>query len=123
MKSTEIRKSCSELRTIWVIGNEYLQKAAPWSSFKENPKKSEMIIRFALNLIYFYSLISEPFIPSSCEKIQKHFQFTKVKIFPDNLKSFIDALSDVNEISVPKILFQKISDEETMNYQKEFSGS
>ncbi|MAI97912.1 MAG: methionine--tRNA ligase [Rhodobacteraceae bacterium] len=123
MKSTEIRKSCSELRTIWVIGNEYLQKAAPWSSFKENPKKSEMIIRFALNLIYFYSLISEPFIPSSCEKIQKHFQFKKVKIFPDNLKSFIDALSDVNEISVPKILFQKISDEETMNYQKEFSGS
>ena len=123
MESIEIRKSCSELRTIWVIGNEYLQRAAPWSVFKETPEKSQMIIRFALNLIYFYSLISEPFIPESCEKIQKHFQFNKMKTLPQNLDSFVDALNDTHEISKPSIFFQKISDEEVFDYQMEFSGN
>ena len=81
-----------------------------------------MTIRFALNLIYFYSLISEPFIPESCEKIRKHFQFTKMKIFPQNLNSFLDAIKETHKISKPGIFFQKISDEETLNYQEEFSG-
>ncbi len=122
MKGIEIRKSCNELRSIWVIGNEYLQEAAPWSVFKENPEKSKMIIRFALNLINFYSLISEPFIPGTCKKIQSHFQFTKLNELPENLSLFLDTLSNDHEISVPKILFPKITDEERSKYQQNFSG-
>ena len=122
MKGIEIRKSCNELLSIWVIGNEYLQEAAPWSVFKENPEKSKMIIRFALNLINFYSLISEPFIPGTCKKIQSHFQFTKLNELPENLSLFLDTLSNDHEISVPKILFPKITDEELSKYQQNFSG-
>ena len=122
MKGIEIRKSCNELRSIWVIGNEYLQEAAPWSVFKENPEKSKMIIRFALNLINLYALISEPFIPGTCKKIQDHFQFTKLKKFPENLGLFLHNLSNKHEISVPKILFPKITDEERSKYQQDFSG-
>ena len=31
----EIRKASQELRNIWVVGNEYLQKAQPWSILKK----------------------------------------------------------------------------------------
>ena len=34
MESMEVRKAAAELRAIWVVGNEYLQSAAPWA-FKE----------------------------------------------------------------------------------------
>ena len=63
LSNIDIRKASQELRNIWVIGNEYLQKSQPWAIFKNEENKTRMIIRFSFNLIYFYSLISEPFIP------------------------------------------------------------
>ena len=40
MDAIEVRKSSAELRAIWVAGNEYLQSAGPWSTFKEDPEKA-----------------------------------------------------------------------------------
>ncbi len=37
MEAIEVRKAAAELRAIWVLGNEYLQAAAPWTMFKEDP--------------------------------------------------------------------------------------
>jgi methionyl-tRNA synthetase len=37
MDAIEVRKAAAELRAIWVAGNEYLQEAAPWSTFKTDP--------------------------------------------------------------------------------------
>lgn len=71
MTKMEVRKSASDLRTIWSIGNEYLQAAAPWTLFKEDPIASATIVRFALNLIPFYASLSEPFIPDAAETMLK----------------------------------------------------
>src|SRR5690606_1334653 len=54
MEAMEVRKSAAELRAIWVLGNEYLQGAAPWSSFKTDPEKAAMQVRLGLNLIRLY---------------------------------------------------------------------
>ena len=43
MEAIEVRKSAQELRAIWVAGNEYLQEAAPWSAFKEDPEKAALV--------------------------------------------------------------------------------
>ncbi len=43
MEAMEVRKAAAELRGIWVVGNEYLQAAAPWSAIKTDrhgPKPS-----------------------------------------------------------------------------------
>ncbi len=66
MSRMEVRKSAAELRAIWVLGNEYLQTAAPWASFKTDPEQAAMQIRLALNLIRLYAVISRPFIPDAC---------------------------------------------------------
>ena len=44
-----IRKASQELRNMWVVGNEYLQKAQPWSILKkdENKAKSKKDIRMS----------------------------------------------------------------------------
>jgi methionyl-tRNA synthetase len=65
MEAMDVRKSASELRAIWALGNEYLQENAPWSTFKENPELAAAQIRFALNLIPLYAVLSEPFIPDA----------------------------------------------------------
>ena len=48
----------AELRAFWVLGNEYLQDAAPWSSFKTDPDAAAAQIRLALNLIRVYAIVS-----------------------------------------------------------------
>ncbi|MEO0859861.1 MAG: methionine--tRNA ligase [Pseudomonadota bacterium] len=67
MDAIEIRKAAAELRAIWVAGNEYLQEAAPWSVFKEDPDRAAAQIRLALNLIPFYAGLSHPFIPDASD--------------------------------------------------------
>ena len=123
LKKIEIRKASQELRNMWVIGNEYLQKAQPWSILKKDENKAKMIIRFSFHLIDLYSLISGPFIPESCEKIRTHFGFSKKSEWPSGLKNFFDKLTDENDINPPDILFSKITDTEKENFQKKYSGS
>ena len=65
-----------------------------------------MIIRFSFHLINLYSLISEPFIPDSCEKIRKNFGLQKNRVARKTRKVF-DNLTDENEMHSPNILFPK----------------
>ena len=119
----EIRKASQELRNMWMVGNEYLQKAEPWSILKKDETKAKMIIRFSFHLINLYCFISEPFIPDTCEKIRKNFKLPKKTKWPEGLKKIYDNLTDENEMSAPNILFPKITDSEKENFQKQFSGS
>ncbi len=123
LKKIEIRKASQELRSMWVVGNEYLQKAQPWSVMKQDENKAKMIIRFSFHLISIYSMISEPFIPGSCEKIRKQFGLPKKSKWPERLKKSFDDLTDENNINDPNILFPKITDTEKDNFQEKYSGS
>ena len=100
----EIRKASQELRNMWVVGNEYLQKAQPWSILKKDETKAKMIIRFSFHLINLYSLISEPFIPDSCEKLERILD-CKNRVARKTRKVF-DNLTDENEMHSPNIYFQ-----------------
>ncbi len=123
LEKIEIRKASQELRNMWVVGNEYLQKAQPWSVLKKDEAKAKTIIRFSFHLINLYCLISEPFIPDSCDKIRKNFGFRKNTEWPKGLKKIFDSITDENELDSPNILFPKITDSEKESFQEKFSGS
>ena len=122
LNKIEIRKASLELRNIWVLGNEYLQKAEPWAIFKNDVAKAKMILGFSFCLIDFYSLISEPFIPESCKKIRNHFDFSLNAKWPKNFEIFFKKKLINYNITPSEIFFPKITDEEKESYQKEFSG-
>ena len=46
-----MRKAAQALRALWVLGNEYLQEAAPWTAIKTDPERAAVIVRTALNLV------------------------------------------------------------------------
>ena len=69
MEALEFRKSAAELRSMWVIGNEYLQKAEPWMRIKTDPSSAEVSIRYALNLALTFAALAQPFIPETSAKI------------------------------------------------------
>jgi methionyl-tRNA synthetase len=123
MNNIEIRKACAELRNIWTIGNEYLQTAEPWKIYKENPIEAGSIINFSFNLIYLYSIISEPFIPDTCNRIIEDLGFPKGSTWPEDLDSFLQKIKGGQKFNVPENLFQKITDEERETFAAKFSGS
>ena len=44
-----------ELRAIWVAGNEYLTRAAPWTHIKTDRAKAAVGVRMGLNLVHQFA--------------------------------------------------------------------
>ncbi len=121
MEAIEVRKAASELRAIWVAGNEYLQNAAPWAVFKEDPERAAAIVRLALNLIRVYAVLSAPFIPTASASMLSAMNTLDMD-WPGDMKEALSALPEGHAFAVPDVLFAKISDEDRESWQEKFAG-
>ena len=122
MNAIDVRKAAAELRAIWVAGNEYLQSAAPWSTFKEDPETAAAQVRLGLNLIRLYAVLSAPFIPSTAARMMEAMQ-TSDDTWPSDVAEALSHLSAGHEFSVPDVLFAKITDEQREEWQDRFEGT
>jgi methionyl-tRNA synthetase len=120
MDAMEVRKSAAELRAIWAAGNEYLQNAAPWSVFKEDPQAAAAVVRFALNLIAIYAALSAPFIPDASAKMAEAMGTDGA--WPEDVAAAFEALQPGHVFTVPDNLFDKITDEAREGWQETFAG-
>ena len=121
MDAIEIRKASNELRALWVAGNEYLQSAAPWAVFKEDPDRAAAITRLALNLIRVYAVLSAPFIPDAAAKMLSAMNTLDTE-WPEDIGAALTALPEGHGFTVPDVLFRKITDEEREDWQARFAG-
>ena len=122
MQAMEVRKSATALRAIWVEGNEYLQEAAPWSTFKTDPEQAAMQIRLALNLIRLYAVLSAPFIPDAAAAMLAAMK-TEYTHWPDDVPGALGVLAPGHAFEVPEVLFSKITDDQREDWQARFSGT
>ena len=122
MNAIDVRKAAAELRAIWVAGNEYLQSAAPWSTFKEDPETAAAQVRLGLNLIRLYAVLSAPFIPSTSARMMEAMQ-TSDDSWPSDVTEALSHLTAGHEFSVPDVLFAKITDEQREEWQDRFAGT
>ncbi|GGL48038.1 methionine--tRNA ligase [Caulobacter rhizosphaerae] len=124
MDAIEVRKSAQALRALWVVGNEYLQEAAPWTAIKTDRDRAAVIVRTALNLAALYARISAPFIPFAAEKIAEAFQLAWPPAWPTT-----DAAAELSSLPVglpvraPEVLFKKIEDEQIADWTARFGGA
>ncbi|MEM7709576.1 MAG: methionine--tRNA ligase, partial [Pseudomonadota bacterium] len=121
MDAIEIRKAAAELRGMWVAGNEYLQAAAPWSTFKTDPDRAAAQIRLALNLIPFYATLSAPFIPDAAAAM--HDAMGTAPAWPGDVDAALTALAPGHGFAVPEVLFAKIADEQREMWAERFAGT
>ncbi|MEL7515952.1 MAG: methionine--tRNA ligase [Pseudomonadota bacterium] len=122
MAAMDVRKSAQELRAIWVAGNEYLQAAAPWSVFKEDPDLAAAQVRLALNLAALYAALSSAFIPDAAETLRKALNLDTLD-WPEDVPAALETLAPGHGFTVPDVLFAKISDEDREAWQVRFAGT
>jgi len=120
MEAIELRKAAAELRAIWVLGNEYLQTAAPWSAFKEDPEKAAAAVRLALNLIPLYATLASPFIPAASANMLNAMGTDAA--WPGDVATALSALEPGHAFTTPDVLFAKISDEDREGWAERFAG-
>ncbi|MEM1101915.1 MAG: class I tRNA ligase family protein, partial [Pseudomonadota bacterium] len=118
----EVRKAAAELRGAWVLGNEYLQEVAPWSTFKEDPDQAAAQIRLALNLIRVYAVLSAPFIPNAAASMLSGMNTLDMS-WPDDVEAALHALPPGHAFTVPDVLFAKITDDQRTEWAERFSGT
>jgi methionyl-tRNA synthetase len=121
-EAIEIRKAAAELRAIWVAGNEYLQAAAPWAAFKQDPARAAAAIRFAINLIRLYAILSRPFVPDASDTMLAALRVERGD-WPEDMTAALAALPAGHPFTVPDNLFAKITDEAREAMEARFAGA
>lgn len=121
----EFRKAAAETRALWVLGNEYLASAAPWTSFKTDVAASAVAVRTGLNLCLFFAAISAPFIPHMADKIAASFGVSvkDLKWPTGKAADILSQLKPGQAITPPDVLVQKIEDEWVVTQSERFGGA
>ena len=124
-EAIEFRKALGELRAIWVAGNEYVTRAAPWTHFKTDRVKAAVGVRMGLNLVHLFAHLAWPVIPAFAHKIHSALQDAPDIIpWPDQpMAQYLDQLEPGAPVKAPDLLVAKITEEQIAEWTTRFAGS
>ena len=124
LDAIEMRKAAQALRALWVLGNEYLQEAAPWTAFKTDVDRAAVVTRTALNLAALYGRVSAPFIPFAAQTISEAFGAPWPPTWPStDAAAELSRLEPGRPVRAPDVLFRKVEDEQIVDWTERFGGS
>lgn len=69
LSSLKFRQAAQILRSIWVLGNEYITKEQPWETFKTDREKSAITLIHCIHLLRLFAVISYCFIPFTSKQL------------------------------------------------------
>jgi len=90
------------------LGNKYLAETEPWKTIKTDIDRTASILNTALQLVANLSIVFEPFLPFSAEKIRR---FLRIETVSWNRLGDTDILSVGHELGQSELLFEKIEDD------------
>jgi methionyl-tRNA synthetase len=124
-EAMEFRKAASETRAMWVLGNEYLQTAAPWTVIKTDPAQAAMVVRTGLNLVALFAILAQPFVPVAAKGILDAMGVPDAnRMWPlASDTQLLNALPSGLAIQAPDILFNKIEDSDVAAWAERFGGA
>lgn len=103
----KLRDAQAEAMNLARLGNKYLADQEPWKLVKTDEKRVETIMNIALQITANLSIVLQPFLPSTAEKLS-HFLNFKTTNWSDAGNP--DLLAAGSMTNAPTILFQKIED-------------
>jgi methionyl-tRNA synthetase len=122
-EAMEFRKAAVETRAIWVLGNEYLHGAAPWTTIKTNREAANTSVNIGLNLCALFATIASPFIPDTADAIFKALHLVEHPPWPFSLyAAHLDLVRPGGVISAPPVLFRRIDESDIQKWRNRFGG-
>lgn len=124
MDKLEVRNALGRLRAIWALGNGYFDRMEPWQTVKTDPARAACVLRFCINLIRIYAILSEPVIPATSAKLYQALGLEAGQTGWPEGDAFdeLQALPGGHGFEIPEILFRKLTDDELSAWEARFSG-
>jgi methionyl-tRNA synthetase len=109
LEAFRFREALKEAMSLARLGNKYLADSEPWKVIKSNPERVKTIMNIALQITANLTIVCEPFLPFSMEKLRKWINFSEKSW---SKAGNTDLLTAGHPINKPGLLFEKIEDEE-----------
>ena len=71
LRSFRFREALCEFMNLARLGNKYLTENEPWKTFPADPVRTGTILNISLQICAQLSIVGEPFLPFSSDKIRK----------------------------------------------------
>ena len=124
LEAMEMRKAAQALRALWVLGNEYLTEAAPWTAIKTDPARAAVIVRTGINLVGLFARVSAPFIPFAAQTVASAVGDPWPGAWPgaDGARE-LARIEPGRAVKAPEVLFRKLEDEQVAEWAVRFAGT
>jgi methionyl-tRNA synthetase len=120
-EALEFRRAAAETRSIWVLGNEYLQKAAPWTTITTDPKTASTSVYIGLSLCLLFATIAAPILPDAAARIVAALGLRAVPAWPyPDVAASLRQLVPGQIVGSPGLLFEKIEDADVAAWRDRF---
>ncbi len=107
LESFRFREALKEAMNLARLGNKYLADSEPWKLVKTDPERVKTILNIALQITANLTIVLEPFIPFSMEKLRG---WINANGFTWQDAGRDDLLLPGHTIRKPELLFEKIED-------------
>ena len=121
-EAMEFRKAAQAVRAVWVLGNEYLQVAAPWTALKTDRDAAAVGVRTGLNLVALFARLAAPIMPETAARIAASVGATDLS-WPSTDEPLLDALPRGRAVAAQGVLFAKIEDAQVAEWSERFGGA
>lgn len=101
------REALAEMMELARIGNKYLADTEPWKLIKTDEERVGTILNIALQLVANLSIVAEPFIPFSAEKLRSLFDLNQLDWSKAGDSRLLEDGTDVHKVG---LLFEKLED-------------
>jgi len=119
----QLRRAAEALRELWVLGNVYIDRAAPWTAIKTDKDRAAVILRTAINLARLYAIVGAPIIPDTCARLREALGVAIGDAYwPTDIEGELRALPAGHRYTVPPPLFKKIAPEEVADLSARYGG-
>ena len=123
MEAFEVRKAAQALRAIWVLGNEYLTEAAPWTAIKTDRERAAMVVRTGLNLVALFARVSAPVLPFTCAVVAQALGQAAPGGWPTaDAAVELSLVEPGRPVRAPDVLFRKVDDAQLAAWAERFGG-
>ncbi|WP_258099766.1 methionine--tRNA ligase [Marinoscillum pacificum] len=107
LEQFRFREALNHLMDLARVGNKYLADTEPWKLIKTDETRVATIMNLALQIAGSLTILSEPFLPFTSEKLRGMLNQENTK-WSD--AGSIDLLNEGQKIDEPVLLFEKIED-------------
>jgi methionyl-tRNA synthetase len=121
VSALQFRQAVAELRAVWALAGQYLERKRPWDSLEANRDDAALTARVCLNLVSLLARLSAPLMPFTAERLLDALGVPlQARAWPVCFEA--ESLGAGHRFSPLPVLFQRVEGADVEHWRASFGG-